>query len=105
MTPRGLGARLDNIEALLRHLVAKTAPVQAAAPEPIIWRHGRRPDFWRDQEVRALLLSLWRTTTLDDARRQAVAQFGDSRAPSRAAIGRLWKAMDRAKFPARRGIA
>jgi len=70
-------------------------PVAATVSNAPAWSNGRRPKFWRDIQVRTLLVSLHREMTIADARAVCEAQFGAARTPSHSAIGRCWQQIDR----------
>jgi hypothetical protein len=55
----------------------------------------RHPAFWSDREVREAATQLHREMTLDEARRSLKERFGRARCPSRSALGRYWKVLDR----------
>ena len=85
-----LEERLSLIEKLLNaESMAKAAP-----GSDIVWKTGHRPHFWFDAEVRAEVIALYRTMTVDDAVSHCTDKFG-ARAPSRSAIHRLWKTIDK----------
>lgn len=84
-----LGAALERLNAgqslALTHVVEMWAPVCS----------GRRPKWWADVELRSFLMMRHRQAKLDDVRADAVERFGETRTPSRSAIHRFWKALDR----------
>lgn len=55
----------------------------------------RLPSFWSDADVRRFLIAEHNFLSLDVARRMLVDKFGETRAPSRSAIGRFWQALDK----------
>lgn len=84
-----LGAALERLNAgqslALTHVAEMWAPVC----------NGRRPRWWPDVELRSFLMTRHRQAKLDDVRAEAIERFGEARTPSRSAIHRFWKALDR----------
>jgi hypothetical protein len=90
--------RLAAIEALVR-FEREVAPdgLAVAVTHLPVWSNGRRPRFWNDVEVRALLTRLHRQTTMKDALAICRREFGDERTPSRPTLCRYWQRLDRAR--------
>lgn len=101
MSEPGLGEILSAINALraevaeMRAYLEGFAPAKAAVGDELVWKWGRRPKFWSDLPVREAAIALHRRVTLDQAVDQLIEQFGDGRAPSKSALGRLWLLIDR----------
>jgi plasmid stability protein len=63
---------------------------------PAIGSVRRNPSFWSDIEVRRLVVAHHRQMTVDEARDVIRAAVGDERTPSRSALARAWKRLDKA---------
>lgn len=103
------GANSDPTGAALSAMVERLAAVEAAigfrarttdsdlafslAQMPI-WKNGRRPDWWGDLEVRTLLTTAHRQTTIALTRNLLLKRFGPDRTPSTSAIHRYWQILD-----------
>lgn len=72
----------------------QSAPLADAITHLPIWSNGRRPNFWRDPEVRAFIVANHRRMTIDDAVAVMRDRFGPSRTPGRSTIGGFWKRLD-----------
>lgn len=59
-----------------------------------VWKNGRRPNWWGDLEVRTLLTTAHRQTTIAVARGLLLKRFGPDRAPSASSIHRYWQVLD-----------
>lgn len=97
-----LEARLAALEATGGRMVRiQSAPAEAATAlthAVEVWSsqtRQTRPAFWSDVEVRGLVLATHRQMTLDEAHSLIVARCGAERAPSRSAVHRFWKRLDR----------
>lgn len=90
--------RLAAIEAML-DFGERCPPERLAASitHLPIWPNGRRPRWWLDNEVRALLTVRHRQATIDQVRIEAVERFGEERAPSKSSLCRYWCQLDRAR--------
>lgn len=97
-----VASRLDAIEQRLAQLEATSPALGTGAlgsalgssrTLPIL-DHGRRPKFWRDEEVRELLTRLHRRVDLKRAGTIVNDTFGAERTPSRSAIARYWLHLD-----------
>jgi hypothetical protein len=93
---RAVELRLDEIE---RKLAGGSRPladlIPAQEPETrIAWRHGRRPKFWNDVEVRRHIINRHRQITIAELHAEMCALFGAARTPSRTAMALLWKRID-----------
>ncbi|MDP2131918.1 MAG: hypothetical protein U0975_09765 [Erythrobacter sp.] len=53
--------------------------------------------YWHDQEVRAMMIALHRQVTIADAVEAIAREVGVERAPSKSALGRIWKQLDAAR--------
>ncbi len=56
---------------------------------------GRRPKFFTDLEVRERLVELHREVTIAEAHDDCRSRFGETRTPSRSAVARFWRYLDR----------
>lgn len=90
--------RLDAVEKAIgfQRNTAITELAQTATYLPI-WQTGRRPDFWRDIEVREFLTTVHRQMTLNDAMGISKDRFGPDRTPSRSSIQRFWARLDQVR--------
>lgn len=72
----------------------------AVAP---FFRHGRRPSFWGDGELRVFLTDMHRQVTIAACLAACRETFGADRTPSKSALQRYWAVLDqaRAKSPRR----
>lgn len=59
-----------------------------------VWKNGRRPNWWGDLEVRTLLTTAHRQTTLAVTRGLLLKRFGPDRTPSASSIHRYWQILD-----------
>ncbi len=75
-----------------RRLLSALGAVGTSLP---IERHGRRPKFFSDVEVRTRLMALHREVPVSVARERIAAEFGWDRTPSRSAVSRFWIYLDR----------
>lgn len=100
-----LERRISQIERLLvsQSLAESADFAKAATFAPPVFRllndegHLRSQHYsryWHDQEVRALIIALHRQTTIAKAVEAITAQVGEERAPSKSALGRIWKQLD-----------
>lgn len=97
-----LASRLDAIEQRLAQCeAASLGPSAGVLGSALgssrtlpIFDHGRRPKFWRDEEVRELLTRLHRLVEIERARAIVNDTFGAERTPSRSAIHRYWLRLD-----------
>jgi hypothetical protein len=100
-----LDRRISQIERLLLSQALAESPdfTKAATFAPPVFRllndngdlrsqHYSR--YWHDQEVRALIIALHRQTTIAKAVKAIAVQVGAERAPSKSALGRIWKQLD-----------
>ena len=103
------GANSDPTGAALSAMVERLTAVEAAigfrarttdsdlafslAQMPI-WKNGRRPSWWGDLEVRTLLTTAHRQTTIAIAHSLLLRRFGPDRTPSTKAIHRFWQLLD-----------
>ena len=103
-----LDKRLDQLERLITSQAMVESPefAKAATYAPPVFRlingngklRGQRySPYWRDHEVRALMIALHRQMTLSDAVEEIAAVVGHDRAPSRTALQRIWKQLDKAR--------
>ena len=67
----------------------------AAGTSLPIDRHGRRPKFFSDIDVRTRLIELHREVSVATAIALLTDEFGADRTPSRSAISRFWIYLDR----------
>ncbi|MEL7706550.1 hypothetical protein AAG593_09470 [Citromicrobium bathyomarinum] len=106
-----LEKRLDQLERLISSQALVETPefTKAAAYAPPVFRlirgdgklrKQRYSPYWLDHEVRALMISLHRQVTLNDAVAAIAEQVGPDRAPSRTALQRIWKQLDKARSAA-----
>jgi hypothetical protein len=100
--PQGADA-FDASRQRAETVAATLAALTQAAPEVAqltylpLWSSGRRPSFWADIEVRALLTRLHRQVTVEQARALCAERHGKHRTPSRSALYRYWLALDGAR--------
>ena len=106
-----LEKRLDQLERLISSQAMVETPefTKAATYAPPVFRlirgdgkvRGQRySPYWLDHEVRALMISLHRQLTLSDAVAAIAEEVGLERAPSRTALQRIWKQLDKARSAA-----
>lgn len=60
-------------------------------------RSQRYPKVWSDLPVREMVIRLHRQMPLEQAVEVISAEFGPERAPSRSALGRIWKHLDQTR--------
>lgn len=100
-----LEKRLDQLERLItsQAMVTSDAFTEAATYAPPVFRlikgDGMRrkqkySSYWIDMDVRGAMVRLHRQMTLKQAVATMVEEFGEERAPSRSALGRIWKQLD-----------
>jgi hypothetical protein len=97
-----LAFRLDAIERRLAKLEAASSALGANVLGPILGSarvlpllaHGRRPNFWRDEEVSELVTRLHRRVEVKRALAIIADAFGQERTPSRSAVHRYWLQLD-----------
>lgn len=75
-----------------RRLLSALGAVGTSLP---IDRHGRRPKFFTDMDVRERLIALHREVPVSVARERIETEFGRDRTPSRSAVYRFWIYLDR----------
>ena len=103
-----LEKRLDQLERLItsQSMVESPEFIKAATYAPPVFRlirgdgkprSQRYSPYWQDHEVRALMISLHRQMTLSDAVAAIADEVGADRAPSRTALQRIWKQLDKAR--------
>lgn len=68
---------------------------------PALGSVRRNPDFWSDAQVRALVVSTHRQMTIHEALARIKDAVGIARTPSKSALGRVWKRLDKALSIAR----
>lgn len=93
-----MARRLEAVErqiAFQREMVAE--PLAGTLSYLPIWSNGRRPGFWGDPPVRALLTTLHRQVTIDAAVRLCTDRFGPDRTPARSAVHRYWMKLDQVR--------
>ncbi|MEL7681109.1 hypothetical protein AAG602_08075 [Citromicrobium bathyomarinum] len=106
-----LEKRLDQLERLITSQAMVETPefTKAAAYAPPVFRlirgdgklRGQRYSrYWLDHEVRALMISLHRQLTLSDAVAAIAEEVGPERTPSKSALQRIWKQLDKARSAA-----
>ena len=106
-----LEKRLDQLERLItsQSMVESPEFTKAATYAPPVFRlirgdgkprSQRYSPYWQDHEVRALMISLHRQMTLCDAVAAIADEVGADRAPSRTALQRIWKQLDKARAAA-----
>ncbi len=106
-----LEKRLDQLERLITSQAMVETPefTKAATYAPPVFRlirgdgkprSQRYSRYWLDHEVRALMISLHRQMTLSDAVAAIAEEVGPERAPSRTALQRIWKQLDKARSAA-----
>jgi hypothetical protein len=100
-----LERRLSQLERLLASQALAESPefTKAATFLPSMFRlinesgdlrSQHYSPYWHDQEVRALMIALHRQTTIAKAVDAIAGQVGAERAPSKSALGRVWKQLD-----------
>lgn len=103
-----LERRIEQLERLLGSQAMAETPEYAVAITyaPSVFRlyhddgrlRGQRyPNFWGDLEVRRAATALHRQVTIAQAVEQLNAEFGAGRAPSRSALHRYWKQLDKTR--------
>lgn len=103
-----LDRRLDQLERLIssQAMVESDEFTKAVTFAPPVFRLIKSDGqvrkqaysrYWRDHEVRGLMIALHRQMTLDDAVDEISAQVGCDRTPSRSALQRIWKQLDKAR--------
>ena len=90
---RDILASLKNIERLLVEQTGRAALGNLKPDLPLL-EHGRRPAFWRDEEVRDFFTVAHRRMSLSEAREECRQRFGVDRVPSRSAVHRYWGKLD-----------
>lgn len=63
---------------------------------PALGTTKRNPSFWSDVEVRRLVIATHRQMTVQEALAHITAAVGPQRTPSKSALARVWKRLDRA---------
>lgn len=103
-----LDKRLDQLERLItsQEMVETPEFTKASTFAPPVFRlikgdgklrKQRYSKYWQDHEVRALMIALHRQMTLANAVEEIAASVGSERAPSKSALGRIWKQLDKAR--------
>lgn len=96
----GLHDPLASMPAVVRRTARtalnKSETITRALGDSAPWPNGRRPNFWTDISVRMMATQLHREMKLDDAREVIAAFYGADRTPSRSALQRYWKLLDKA---------
>lgn len=89
--------RLARLEEMVSNLLQKVSD-QTSLPDQarLINMGNYPPKIWRDEAVRAAVLAKHRRMTIAEAVKQIGEEFGAERAPSKSALQRMWKKMDRA---------
>ncbi len=67
--------------------LVKQEPILAA---DVVSRIKCRSPYWRDQEMKAAILSLYGRSSANDAVAILAAEFGAERAPGKSALGRIY---------------
>lgn len=103
--------RLDQLERLITSQAMVETPefTKAATYAPPVFRlvHGngrlrgqKYSRYWHDLEVRGLMISLHRQMIISDAVGEIASQVGVDRAPSKSALARIWKQLDKVRAAA-----
>ncbi|MDZ7895019.1 MAG: hypothetical protein U5M50_08765 [Sphingobium sp.] len=89
--------RLARLEAMVSALLQKMSD-QVDLPDQarLINMGNYPPKIWRDEAVRNAVMAKHRRMTIAEAVEQIREEFGAERAPSKSALQRMWKKMDRA---------
>lgn len=88
-----LRAEIPDLVSQSRQVLGESFAIDAThSPH---FKGGRRPSFWGDLPVREAVIALHRQATIDAAICTLEAKFGKERTPSRSAIGRVWKQLDK----------
>ncbi len=87
----------DLLDALVRieRKIDLLAGSRSKTRPPISFSTGHRPAFWHDNEVREWVLANHRRMGVVDAVAELSRLFGCDRVPSKSALGRVWRRMDR----------
>ena len=81
-----------SLEAWRRRVMAAIGRVGTLLP---VMRSGHRPKFFADVEVRECLIGLHREVAIEAAVAVCRERFGEARTPSRSAVQRFWRYLDR----------
>lgn len=93
-------ALLDRVIALIEENdEAPVSPIEKASliPDEVSEAIRCRSPYWKDRQVRAAMLSLYGRCSINDAAAILKAEFGESRAPSRSILARLFAMIAQAK--------
>ncbi len=100
-----LERRIEQLEKLVASQALAESPefTKAATYLPSVFRlinaagdlrSQHYSPYWRDAEVRAMVIALHRQMTIKDAVAAIAAEVGEERAPSKSALQRMWKQLD-----------
>ena len=89
--------RIDLVTAQIALQRDVPDPLMLAVANAPVWSNGRRPNFWADLPVRALLTGAHRQMPIKTALELCRRQFGDTRTPSKSAVARYWMVLDRVR--------
>jgi len=94
--------RLEVLETAVRAQITVTEQHKsfaAALAHLPIWsrKRNQRPGWWRDVEVRTLLVACHRQMTIDQCRMVLRELVGPDRTPSRSSMGRFFQRLDAAR--------
>ena len=76
-------------------LIARVSDTELFAPLPTLGSTNRMPSLWSDLEVRRLMLATHRQMTVESALATICHALGPDRTPSKSALARIWKRLDR----------
>jgi hypothetical protein len=88
-----------SLEAWRRRVMAAIGRVGTLLP---VFKTGRRPNFFADLDVRECLIGLHREVTIEAAVAVCRERFGEARTPSRSAVQRFWRYLDRLQQEAKK---
>lgn len=63
---------------------------------PALGSTRRNPSFWSDLDVRRMVIATHRQMTIEEARARIASKLGADRTPSKSALARAWKRLDKA---------